>query len=125
MAKLDAGTPMADVAAAYNVFPQLSSPFTRFGAADSSIDDVVAGAAFAGDAEHHDAVQNQAGEHIVFQVVDVIPAETPLAADAKASLENEARVGLYGEFVTAIRDAAGLRINQQALQQTLALNTGQ
>jgi peptidyl-prolyl cis-trans isomerase D len=119
LAKLDAGTPIADVAASYNVFPQLSAPFTRFGAPDSSIDDVVAGAAFAGDETHHDAVQNQAGEHIVFQVVDVLPAAAPLATDAQASLENEARVGLYGEFVTAIRDDAGLRINQQALQQTL------
>ena len=85
---------------------------------------MVAGAAFAGGDSHHDAVQNQAGEHIVFQVVDVVPAEAPLANDARASLENEARVGLYGEFVTAIRDDAGLRINQQALQQTLDLNTG-
>ena len=124
VAQLDAGTPIADVAASYNVFPQLSAPFTRFGAPDSSIDDVVAGAAFAGGDSHHDAVQNQAGEHIVFQVVDVVPAEAPLANDARASLENEARVGLYGEFVTAIRDDAGLRINQQALQQTLDLNTG-
>jgi len=124
VAQLDAGTPLADVAAGYNVFPQLSSPFTRFGSADGSVDSVVAAAAFAGDAGHHGSALNQSGEHVVFQVVDATPAEGPLDPGAEASLENEARIGLYGDFVTAIRDDAGLRINQQALQQTLALNTG-
>tara|TARA_R110000868_G_scaffold30334_24_gene112357 strand:+ start:3034 stop:4905 length:1872 start_codon:yes stop_codon:yes gene_type:complete len=124
VAKLDAGTPLADVAASYNVFPQLSSPFTRFGAADGSVDSVVAAAAFAGGAEHHGSALNQSGEHIVFQVVAATPAEGPLDPGAQASLENEARIGIYGDFVTAIRDDAGLRINQQALQQTLALTSG-
>ena len=61
-------------------------------------------------------------KHVVFQVVDVLPAEGPLDPGAQASLENEARVGIYDEFVTAVRDDAGLRVNQQALQQ--ALTTG-
>ncbi|MDP2781841.1 peptidylprolyl isomerase [Devosia sp.] len=124
VAKLDAGTPIADVAASYNVFPQLSTPFSRFGAADGSIDGVVAGAAFAGGSDHHGSALNESGEYVVFQVVDVIAGEGPLDPAAQANLENEARVGLYGEFVTAIRDDAGLRVNQQALQQTLAINTG-
>ncbi|MGV8830632.1 MAG: SurA N-terminal domain-containing protein [Devosia sp.] len=123
VAKLDAGTPLADVAASYNVFPQLSTAFTRFGAPDGSIDGVVASAAFAGNTSHHGAVLNNSGEHVVFQVVNEVPAEGPLDANAEANLENEARVGLYSEFVTAIRDDAGLRINQQALQQVL--ETGQ
>lgn len=123
--RLDAGEALADIAASYNVFPQLSSPFNRFGAADGSIDATVASAAFAGDATHHGSAVSQAGEFIVFQVVDLVPAEGPLAEAANAQLENEVRVGLYGDFVTAVRDDAGLRINQQALSQTLALNTGQ
>ncbi|MCY1560773.1 hypothetical protein D9M68_979490 [compost metagenome] len=61
---------------------------------------------------------------MVFQVVDLTPAEGPLEAEANDSLENEARIGLYGDFVTAVRDDAGLRINEQALTQTLELNTG-
>ncbi|MGV8856394.1 MAG: SurA N-terminal domain-containing protein [Devosia sp.] len=123
VAKLDAGTSFDDVAASYNVFPQLSTAFTRFGAADGSIDGVVAAAAFDGDATHHGSALNQTGEHVVFQVVDVIPAEGPLDAGAQANLEQEARVGIFDEFVTAVRDDAGLRINQQALQR--ALTTGQ
>ncbi|MCS6760709.1 MAG: SurA N-terminal domain-containing protein [Candidatus Devosia symbiotica] len=120
VAKLDAGMPIADVAASYNVFRQLSTSFTRFGAPDGSIDSTVAAAAFAGDGSLHGATLSQAGEHIVFQIVDVIPAEGPLDAGAQENLENEMRVGLYGEFVMAIRDDAGLLINEQALQRALA-----
>lgn len=123
--RLDAGEALADIAASYNVFPQLSAPFTRFGASDGSIDGTVASAAFAGDATHHGSAVSETGEFIVFQVVDLVPAEGQLEAGANDQLENEVRIGLYGDFVTAVRDDAGLRINQQALSQTLALNTGQ
>ena len=85
----------------------------------------MASVVFAGDDTHVGSAVSQEGEHVVFQVASVIPAEGDLEAQAKASLENEARVGMYGDFVTAVSNEAGLRINQQALEQTLALNTGQ
>ncbi|MDB5614720.1 MAG: hypothetical protein JWQ22_2373, partial [Devosia sp.] len=122
--RLDNGDAIADVAASYNVFPQLSPPFTRFGSDDGTVDAAVASAAFAGPADHHGSAVNQAGEFIVFQVTDLTPAEGALAQAANDSLENEQRVGIYGDFVTAVRDDAGLRINQQALSAALALNTG-
>ncbi len=124
VARLDAGEALADVAAAYNVFPQLSAPFTRFGSSDGTIDGAVASAAFAGDASHHGSAVSQAGEFIVFQVTDLTEPAAPLEASASATLENEARIGIYGDFVTAIRDDARMVINQQTLQQVLALNTG-
>ena len=123
--RIEGGEAIADVAASFNVFPQISTPFTRFGAADGSIDANVASVVFAGDDSHVGSAVSQEGEHVVFQVASVIPAEGDLEAQAKASLENEARVGMYGDFVTAVSNEAGLRINQQALEQTLALNTGQ
>lgn len=123
--RLDNGEALADVAASYNVFPQLSSPFTRFGADDGSIDGTVASAVFAGGADHRGTAVNETGEFVVFQVVDLVPAEGPLEEAANASLENDVRVGIYGDFVTAVRDEARMTINQQALQQVLALNTGQ
>ena len=122
--RLDAGEAIADVAAAYNVFPQLSAPFTRFGAQDGTIDGAVAQAAFAGDATHHGSAVSQSGEFIVFQVTDLTEPAAPLEASASATLENEARIGIYGEFVTAVRDDARMVINQQTLQQVLATNTG-
>ncbi|MET3925203.1 SurA N-terminal domain-containing protein [Devosia sp. 2618] len=122
--RLDNGEAVADVAASYNVFPQISPAFTRFGAEDGTIDAAVASAVFAGDDKHHGSVVSQDGEFIVFQVVDLTAATGPLEAPANASLENEARVGMYGDFVTAISTEAGLRVNQQALTQALQLNTG-
>ena len=100
------------------------APFARFGSEDGTIDAAVASAAFAGDASHHGSAVSQAGEFIVFQVTDVTPAEGPLEQAANDSLENEARIGIYGDFVTAVRDEARLQVNQQALQQLLETNTG-
>jgi peptidyl-prolyl cis-trans isomerase D len=125
VARLDAGEALADVAASLNVFPQLSQPFTRFGEPETSIDGTVASAVFAGGPDHRGSAVNQAGEHVVFQVVEVTPAEGPLAEQANAQLENEARIGIYGDFVTAVSQETGMRINDQALMQALALNTGQ
>jgi peptidyl-prolyl cis-trans isomerase D len=122
--RLDNGEALADVAASYNVFPQLSAPFTRFGSEDGTIDGAVASAAFAGDASHHGSAVSQSGEFIVFEVTDLTEPAAPLEASASTTLENEARIGIYGDFVTAIRDDARMVINQQTLQQVLALNTG-
>ena len=124
VARLDNGEALADVAASYNVFPQISAPFTRFGSEDGTIDGAVAQAAFAGDADHHGSAVSQSGEFIVFQVTDLTEAEGTLEEAATASLENEVRVGLYGDFVAGVRDDARMVVNQQALQQALALNTG-
>ena len=122
--RLDAGEAIADVAASYNVFPQLSAPFTRFGSEDGTIDGALASAAFAGDASHHGSAVTQSGEFVVFQVTELTEATAPLEASAAATLENEARIGIYGDFVTAVRDDARMTINQQTLQQVLAVNTG-
>lgn len=122
VARLDKGEALADIAASYNVFPQISAPFTRFGSEDGTIDGAVASAAFAGDATHHGSAVSQAGEFIVFQVSDLTEAEGPLEQAASASLENEARIGVYGDFVTAVRDDAGLRVNTTALDQVLTAN---
>ncbi len=123
--RLDGGEDLVDVASSLSLFPQASLPFTRFGEANTSIDGPVASAAFAGGPDHHGSAVNTEGDHIVFQVSAVTPADGPLDTQQNASLENEARIGLYGDFVTAVRDEAGLRINQQALTQTLALGATQ
>ncbi|WP_173087790.1 peptidylprolyl isomerase [Devosia sp. 1635] len=123
--RLKAGEPLADVAASLSVFPQLSPPFNRGGAEGTSVDGLVAAAAFDGGPDHHGMAINQAGETVVFQVVEAVPAEGPLNPQTSASLENEVRVGLFGDFVSAVRDEAGLRVNEQALQQALTLSTAQ
>ena len=125
VAQLKGGSTLADVALSLNLFPQLSAPFSRFGSDDGSIDNVIAQAAFNGGPDHKGSVVSSTGEFIVFEVVDnTVPTE-PLETAAADNLQNEAKNGVYGDFVGAVRDDAGLRINQQALQQLLTLNFGQ
>ncbi len=124
VARMEGGEALADIAASLNVFPQLSAPFTRFGADDGTIDGTVAAAVFAGGPDHKGSVVSETGEFIVFQVVDTAAGE-PLQAAVTTSIDNEARAGLYSEFVAALRDDAGLRVNQQALTQLLVQNFGE
>ncbi|WP_297108600.1 peptidylprolyl isomerase [uncultured Devosia sp.] len=125
VARLEAGEALSDIGLEMSVFPQLSAPFTRFGSEDGLIDGTVASAAFAGGPGHAGAVLSESGEHVVFQVVDTTEAGEPLDDATLASLDAETRAGLTAEFVAAVRDDAGLRINQQALNQLLVQNYGQ
>lgn len=125
VARLEAGETLADVGFELSAFPQLSAPFTRFGSEDGLVDGTLAAAAFAGGPGHVGSVVNETGEVVVFQVVDTTAPTTPLEATALDSLNTEARAGLYSEFVAALRDDAGLRINQQAINQLLVQNYGQ
>jgi peptidyl-prolyl cis-trans isomerase D len=119
--RLESGESIADVAASYGAVPQLSSAFTRNGSEDETIDSAVASAAFAGGPDHVGTAVSQFGDFVVFDVVSTTPTAEPLPEETIAALENEARNDLYGDFVTGLRDAAGLRINQQALTSALAL----
>ncbi len=125
VARLQNGETLADIALELNTFPQISSPFTRFGSEDGFIDDTLASAVFAGGTDHKGSVVTESGEFIVFEVVDAAEPATPLDAPILANLDNDARNSLYGEFVAALRDDAGLRVNQQALRQLLVQNFGE
>ena len=125
VARLEAGETLADIGFELSAFPQLSAPFTRFGSEDGLIDATVAAAVFAGGPDHAGAVVNESGEVVVFQVVDTTAPAAPLEAATIDSLNAEARSGLRAEFVAALREDAGLRINQQALNQLLVQNYGQ
>ncbi|MBJ3784403.1 peptidylprolyl isomerase [Devosia sediminis] len=122
--RLENGEALADVGFELNAFPQLSSPFTRFGSEDGIIDSTLAAAAFAGGPDHAGSSVNEAGEVVVFQVVDVAEG-TPLDQAVLDSITEEYKAGTQSEVVAAIREDAGLRINQQALTQLLVNNYGQ
>ncbi|QQR40584.1 peptidylprolyl isomerase [Devosia rhizoryzae] len=123
--RLEGGEALTDVAAELSLFPQISPPFSRFGSDDGTIDTTVAAAAFAGGPDHKGSAVSESGEFIVFQVTDNAAPAEPLATDVVAGLNDDARTGLENEFVAAIRDDAGLRINQQALNTLLVNNYGQ
>lgn len=125
VAQLRGGATLADVAASQSLFPQISPPFSRFGSDDGSIDNVIAQAAFNGGPDYKGSVVSSSGDYIVFEVVDNTTPTEPLETAAADNLQNEAQTGVYNDFVAALRDDAGLKINQQALTQLLTLNFGQ
>ena len=63
------------------------------------------------------------GDYVVFQVVEVIPAAAETNAQAQTFVTEAARDTLYSDFVTGLRDELGVRVNQQTLNQLLALDT--
>ncbi|ODT72985.1 MAG: hypothetical protein ABS75_01880 [Pelagibacterium sp. SCN 63-23] len=125
VARLEAGEALDDIALELNTFPQISAPFTRFGSDDGFIDGTTASAAFAGGPDHKGSVVTESGEFLVFTVTDSAAPADQLDAQVLATLGNDARNSLYGEFVAALRDDAGLRVNQQALTQLLIQNFGE
>ncbi len=123
MADLRAGTPFADVAVAANQFPQISQPLTRSGQAGDVLDDAVASAVFDGGATHFGSAENANGDRVVFQVVEVTPAAADAPDAARQFIEDGTRDSLYADFVAGLTAEAGLRTNQQLLNQILALDT--
>ena len=123
--QLKAGTPFADVAASINQFPILSPPLKRSGDGTTVLNQTVAAAIFDGGPEHFGSAVNGDGDHVVFQVVEVIPAPADAAQQARQFVENSTRDALYADFVNGLKDAAGLRINTQVLNQLLDTGTAQ
>ncbi|MBK1793093.1 SurA N-terminal domain-containing protein [Devosia sp. WQ 349] len=125
VARLDAGETLSDIAMSLSTFPQISSPFTRFGSEDGTIDQVTAAAVFAGGAEHRGTVINQNGEFIVFEVMDSSTPAEPLQAEIVDNLNGEVQNDLFGDFISAVRDDAGVRVNEQAMTNIITQNFGQ
>lgn len=124
--QLKSGTAFGDVAASLNQFPQLSQPFARAGEQTPPIDQAVAAAAYAGGEGHIGSAVNGEGDHVVFQVVEIVSDETKLAEDAGGYIAGTRQNTLYSDFMGGLRDTMGMQINQKALTQLLALDqTGQ
>ncbi|SFZ82165.1 peptidyl-prolyl cis-trans isomerase D [Devosia enhydra] len=124
VARLDGGEDFANVAISLNQFPELSPPLGRNGDGSAVLTTEVAEAVFSGGIGHSGAARNANGDYVIFKVVDVVPAPEGSAERVRDFLQTSARNALYAEFVSGLRDTAGLRINQQALTNLLATATG-
>jgi len=126
LGELKAGKAFADVAASLNQFPQLSQPLTRAGEQSPPLDQQVASAAFRGGEGYVGSAVNADGDHVIFQVVEIISDETALAEDKGGYIASTRQNTLYSDFMGGLRDTMGMQINQKALTQLLALDqTGQ
>lgn len=119
VARLDKGEAIDDVATSIGTVPQLSSPIGRGGEENTPLDGVVAAAIFDGGPDHHGSAVSQNGDHVVFSVVDVTPAEGSLDAKTLDVVSTDHRNDLYGDFVAGVQSETGLRVNQQALAQAI------
>ena len=126
LARLENGEAFADIALEMNTFPSLSPAITRSGDEAGIVDRAVAAEVFAGGEGHFGSAVNAQGEHVVFHVVEVIPAPDPATDAVQDFLKQAQEQALYSAFVTGLRDQVGMRVNQQTLSQALGLDqTGQ
>jgi peptidyl-prolyl cis-trans isomerase D len=117
LADLDAGKPFAEVAASVNQFPVLSQPMTRNGDGSDVLDQRVGADAFNGGIGHYGAVENSAGDTVVYQVVDVTPSDATPSDQERNTVADSTRNSLYGDFVTGLRDQSRMTINRQTFEQ--------
>lgn len=128
LAALKAGKSFDEVAGSVNQFPTLSPPITRqgdtSGVAGQVLDRTVAAAAFAGGPNHAGYAVDGDGDYVIFQVAAVNPASGKLLAQTATAVRESVRDSIYGNFVNALTQAQGIRINQGAMQQALNLPAG-
>lgn len=124
IAELAAGTSFADAAVAANQFPQLTQPLDRSGDG-GTIDATVATEIFKGAAGRFGSAINAQGDHVLFQVVEIVPpaADAPESAPAVAFIEKSTRDALLADFVAGVTRGVSLRVNDQVLAQVLGANT--
>ncbi|MDB5563012.1 MAG: PpiD [Hyphomicrobiales bacterium] len=123
VADIKAGKSFNDVASTLNQFPQLSQPIKRTGDGSQVLNQDVANAAFAGGPNYYGSSKNGDGDYVVFQVESITPAAGTAPAQARSYMDNAIRDSLFGEFITGVRNEAGLRVNDAALNQVLALSS--
>jgi peptidyl-prolyl cis-trans isomerase D len=127
VADLKAGKTFDDIASSLNQFPILSQPLTRqgdktAGEASTVLNTTVATAVFNGGANHYGYAVDGDGDYVIFQVTAITPATGAPADQIKTAVTNSVRDSLYGDFVSGLRQDDGLKLNQAALNQALALN---
>jgi peptidyl-prolyl cis-trans isomerase D len=90
------------------------------------LDQAVVSAAYAGGEGHFGTAVNAEGQHVIFQVVTIVPAEGNVAEDVGGYIASTRQNTLYADFMSGLRDAVGMQVNEKALTQLLALDqTGQ
>ncbi len=120
---LKAGKSLADVAAEIGQFPTLSQPLKRTGDGTPVLNQAVANEVFNGGPDHFGSAVNGDGDHVVFQVADVNEAAPDQTPEAARYVEDTTRESLYQALLAGLKGDAGLRINQQVMQQLLDTGT--
>ena len=125
LADLDGGKSFTDVAATRSQFATISPPITRDGDKTKVLNEQVANQIFSAGPNSHGSAVDGDGDYLIYHVVDITPAAGEPDANVKDFLTNSTRDALYAEFISGLRDEAGLKINQQVLSSVLNLTPAQ
>lgn len=117
--QLKAGTSFSDAAMAIGQFPTLSRPLKRGGDGTTVLNQTVANEIFNGGPDHFGTAVNGDGDHVVFHVVEVIQATGDATPQVEKFVEDSTREGIYSDFMAALLNESGRRVNQQVLNQLL------
>jgi peptidyl-prolyl cis-trans isomerase D len=115
--QVKAGSAFADVASSIGQFPILSQPLKRAGDGTTVLNQTVANEIFNGGPTHFGSAVNGDGDHVVFQVVEVNQGTSDQTAEIRKFVEESSRDALYNDLLTGLKSEAGLRINEQVLNQ--------
>lgn len=122
--KMRAGMSLIDAAADLNQFPVPSLPIGRDGDGTPVLNAAVAEAIFDGGPGHFGAAVNGDGDQVVFQVIEVTPAEADgVTAAIEQFVANSITDGLDADFQRGLLDLGELKVNQQVLTNLLSLNS--
>ena len=110
-------SPTIDWSAVRAQFPILSQPIKRTGDGTPVLNQTVANEIFNGGPTHYGSAVNGDGDHVIFQVVEITEAAADATPQAKKVVEDSTREGIYSDFMAALKNEAGLRINQQVMTQ--------
>jgi peptidyl-prolyl cis-trans isomerase D len=119
---LDSGKSFTDVAAAKNQFVTASLSFTRDGDKTPVLNETVANQIFSGGPDSHGAIIDGDGDWLVYHVTNVLPATGDGDSKIADFLKQSNQDSMYTQFIAGIRDEAGIKLNQQALNSVLSLN---
>ncbi len=123
LAALKTGTPIVDVSASFMQFAARSEPLSRSGDGTLVLNDRVAEATFGGGAGYFGAATNANGDHVVFQVAEIIPAEADTASNLTSFVAQTRQGALFSDFMRGLRETTGMTVNRKVLSQLLALGT--
>ncbi len=103
-------------------FPLLqANNISRLSTNDNSLTREVISAMFAGDVNHFGSALDADGNYVIFKVLEIIEADKE-NAEVNEFINNSFANSIYSEFVNALREEAGLKINQQTLNQIISPN---
>ncbi|WP_127143626.1 SurA N-terminal domain-containing protein [Pelagibacterium montanilacus] len=121
VAAVDSGESLLTVASQQGLVPQASAPFDRSGNGAANVPAGVASSAFMGPEGYASYTRTEAGDFVIFEVTDVVPAEAAGNTEIETAISQNFSEAVYTGLVEGLRQDIGMRINEQTLNRLIGL----